>query len=670
MAESSSLQNLRIHGDNILECERALRLVKAALGASDENMSFIGGSAYSPIYRIKSNINTLFNFRLFPGYGRWGFDIKQYLMDRGAILREATDAIITRLNNEGKTFHEEPILAIEFCGALPAGNNAWQRCGRALASAYAQIPYIYYAEIGGVELDTNRKIKAPRFPNPIVPFAYITLGDVEKIIALPVFIESPSLDDVNKNRFEKYFGLDESIILIRKVLLGEDTNDINKILKEKAIKIVQTLAETRKKNDTLSLEEWDLLKNMQSGKEKAEWFIKKGMTWKKKIGIKKLTKTFPILLKLTIAEGAVGAASKDMPFCLLPPNKRNKYSKKIQKLYKHRVSNHFLDWVANSSKPLLCVWVAGFKPRGDDSRPDRGLVPLARMIFGRDEVDLLVIVYGPAKPITWQKLQHDIWALPKINGLWEAIIGLSDGVLIDSPTGGELKNIGYILPKREKKQAIELLKPAKITPSFGEQDVDSVIHLLFSNDIEDRVYEGMCNPPGGDWSGISIIDYKNLKEYRWTSLPRVSGHNTKRPDHLIQFQKGNIFLSIESKDKASALEENIGPRLIKYIYILLENPPISFRLKGEGLWRPLDHLFNLKGNVISGAAFRFTDDKELKKTLDRGKLDIIFAIDFSPISHKVKISVMMVEKIKDMLETIEKLGARFNEIWDIQFVVI
>ena len=216
------LQKFRIHGDNILECEKALKLIILALEVQDKDVIFLGEAAYVPAYKITKD-SQVFEIKLFPGYDRWGISLKQYLVDSGAVLREATDTIVTKLIEKDGKLYEQPVLSLEFCGALPAGNNAWQRCGRALASAYAKIPYLYFAEIGGVELDSARQIKASRFPNPLVPFSYLTLGEVEKTIAIPVFMGSASLDNTLRQKFEKYFGIKEAAILIRNILLENNT---------------------------------------------------------------------------------------------------------------------------------------------------------------------------------------------------------------------------------------------------------------------------------------------------------------------------------------------------------------------------------------------------------------------------------------------------------------
>ena len=667
MAEAKQIQKFRIHGDNILECERALILIFQALDVKNGDIKFFGEASYAPLYRIEKN-GVAYEIKLFPGYDRWGINLKQYLIDAGGTLREATDAIITRLLEKDSKFYERPVVSIEFCGALPAGNNAWQRCGRALASAYAKIPYLYFVEIGGVELDANRKIKAFRFPNPLVPFSYLTLGEVEQTVAIPVFIPSPSLGDAVKQKFEQCFGFDEAIKLIREILLDNDcTNEIKK-LKERATKVVRTLANERKRKDCLPEADWDIFSQKQTGKDKAQWLAGKAMAWHKKIGLKTVTKTFLTLLRITKKFG-VAAGSSDMPFCLIPANKRKEFCKNIAKIYRKRVNQSFLQWTAKVDKPLVCVWIAGFKPRGDDSRPDRGLVPLARMIFGRTDIDLLTVVYGPAKSVTWRIFTKDLRKLAIVNGLWEAILGLSDAVLVDTPTNKKMCDIGRILIRGTKSKAAGPISAANPKPSFGEHDVDSVIHLLFSDAFSHGVYEGLCNPPGGDWSGIRMVDFDTMDEYKWTSLPRVSAKDTKRPDHLIQFKEQNILLSIESKDTVLTLEDAIGTRLKRYINILIKHSPIAIKKLSDFIWRPSIKKVTLKGNVISGAAFRVGNHKEMSNALKRGKVDVVFGMEFLNGSYKVRINILFNKNYAFLASIIEKLGNRYKELWEINIAV-
>ena len=364
-------RDLRIHGDNILECESALKLLASSLHGS--TFELVGGSAYSPIYHFKSDTNEKFTVQLFPGYGRWNFPLAEYIASLGGTLREAPDAVITRLEVEGGKLYERPVLALEFSGALPAGNNAWQRTGRALALAYAGIPYLYFAELGGQELDSERAVKAARFPNPLVPFAYAVLGMSSGSISLPVYIPNPSIHKEVIEIYKDCFGDKDSIELVRSILLVQDTKASRDRIEKKVAKILEILSKQRKRADILKPEEWAEFYAQTSGLAKAQWLIKKAMPWNKKTGIKSLTPTFGQLLKAANEVKAAAIGSRDMPICVIAPENRPLFGDRIKKIYKGKIDSKFHDWISGTTRPLLCVWVAGFKPRGDDSRPDRGL---------------------------------------------------------------------------------------------------------------------------------------------------------------------------------------------------------------------------------------------------------------------------------------------------------
>lgn len=658
---------LRIHGDNILECENTLKLLSSALSGSSEKYSLIEGPAYAPVYSFLTDKGNKFLVQLFPGYKRWNFGLEQYLSSLGAPLREMPDAIITKLKLKTKHGHnhEIPLLALEFSGALPAGNNAWQRTGRALALAYAGIPYLYFAELGGQELDEDRSVKAARFPNPLVPFAYAALGMNLNSISLPIYLRSSSIHQNVVEIFKDCFGTTESLQIIRGVLLNEEFSQAKTLLEQKIAKTLQVLAQQRKRADILKPEEWSEFYALRTGTQKASWLVEKAMSWNKKTGVKTLTPTFKKLLLVAIKSGAVAIGSKEMPICIIPPKARKNFTQKVQILYKNKVSPDFTAWLSNTANCLVCVWVNGFKPRGDDSRPDRGLTPLARMIFGFEGIDLLTMVYGPAKPGTWSHFASDMHKLAITNGLWEAIINLSDAILIDSSTSKKLKQVGFLVKKNKQDLKPNILPAASTTPNFGEHDVDSVLHLLFSQGKKLGVYESLCNPPGGDWSGISILDFDSNIEYRWTSLPRVSGIESKRPDHIIQFNNTQL-LSIESKDVEARLEDAIGPRLIKYIKDLIRILPISFKGDGNEHWEELVKS-KLRSNydVISAAAFRFTKKDELLRSLKRGKVDMVMGIEFIKESKLTKVHLLPNKKAAVLIPAIQKLADRFKNILEL-----
>ena len=57
--------DLRIHGDNILECESALKLINSSLKENEPEIT--GGSAYCPLYSFISDTNESFDVQLFAG---------------------------------------------------------------------------------------------------------------------------------------------------------------------------------------------------------------------------------------------------------------------------------------------------------------------------------------------------------------------------------------------------------------------------------------------------------------------------------------------------------------------------------------------------------------------------------------------------------------------------
>ncbi|MBI2985083.1 MAG: hypothetical protein HYY50_05700 [Candidatus Kerfeldbacteria bacterium] len=658
------VRKLRIHGDNILECEHALELLSSSLNNKSPEIKLVASPPYAPEYELQTDSGGIIRVKLFPGYGRWEFKLEKYLVSRGASLREATDALITELVSDKDKSFEKPLLALEFSGALPAGNNAWQRSGRALALAGSHVPFLYFAEIGGVELDSARRIKAPRFPNPLVPFSYLAAGQEEGTICMPIYAPSPSIDLKNLELFKKCFGNIDALVLTRAIILDDKkgAESVTKVIREKAKEVVRILAEQRKKKDILTPIEWVQLLERKTGLEKAKWLINRSMNWRKKTGIKGLTPSFKKLILATQKIGASALGSVDMPMCILDEAKRTDFAKKVGLIYKNKVSSDFLTWLAQNNKPLAIVWVAGFKPRGDDSRPDRGLTPLVRMILGQDEVDMLTVIYGPAKPSTWKKLRDDMFSLSRDNGLWEAILHLSNGVIADSPTN-KLGIVGFKIPKRAFEANNEPLVAALDLPVFGEHDIDSVIHSLFSLAEEQGIFEAMCNPPGGDWSGVNIFDFESRIRYRWTSLPRVSGPTTKRPDHLVQLNALDLLLTIESKESSRTLEKNIGPRLIKYVKTLISIAPNSFRISLGDPWRPFETEYTKKfSSYISGAAIKYKDENDLRETLKTSQTDIVFGVEFLPKeqSYKVVIHLQANKQGRAIFSIIKKLSRRFG----------
>ncbi|MCW5553404.1 MAG: hypothetical protein KIS67_14740 [Verrucomicrobiae bacterium] len=616
----------RIHGDNIVECDRCLELIAQAFAAQAR---LIPSDPFRPAFEIVKDGSVLFGVDLIPGHGRWRIDLQQMLRDHGAPLREATDVILTKLSNDETT--EQIVAALEFCSALPAGNNAWQRNGRALACAAVGIPYLYFAEVGGVELDARRVVKASRFPNPIVPFSYLTASRAYRVICLPVYAASPSSDAKIRADFASSFGVEIGQQLVRATIEGASHAQAEAELTSRALLMVQILSAGRKRVDTLRGDEWSEFLNQPSALEKAHWLERRNLSWTRKVSDKvRVSTTFPKLVKRLESASSLAVGAGAIPICLIPQSKCARLAKSLQQLYGNRLNADFVAWLALNKHPLVVVWVTGFKPRGDDSRPDRGLVPLARMLFG-NEARILSVVSGPGKAEMWRAFQTNPAKLAMENGLWEAVINLSDAVLADSATlrGGPQT----VLTNRDSRARNALVAfPTVVLPErFSEHDVDSVLHLLFSRFGDEKIFESMCNPPGGDWSGVTLRDGCAGTQYRWTSLPRVSGKDGKRPDHVIQISQSGktaILAAIESKDTAGKLEDTVGRRLKRFMHDLLASPPTICRPPGRE-WTPYSgNPLKLVSEVISAGAFCWENQEKLERCLKHGNLDAAFALEF------------------------------------------
>lgn len=608
---------LRIHGDNIVECERTLKMIAEAFDSTYELQK-------SPVYFPKYSIETescLYVIELLSGHGRWSdIDLGDIIYRAGGKLRESADSYLTEIIGK----REKVLLAIEYCSALPAGNNAWQRNGRALASVLANVPYLYYAEIGGVELDENRIPKAPRYPNPAVPFSYVSLSHDTNSVCLPVYRAHPSMTSSNMLTYNSALGYEDGLTFIRQILIGEDTSHTIKCLKDKAIKMVEILSSQRKKNDTLKGKEWNLL---LSSKSRTSWLLQNyDEEWSKKSSDKVLVSgTFKLLKSKIKGMSVVPITAKDLPFCIVPQRLLPSLKEWIKETYNGLETNFDLN------KDLALVWITGFKPKGDDSRPDRGLSPLCRMILGSD-ANIMAIVSGPGSEYTWEKLLNSPKELCESNGLFEAIFSCCNYLFVDSATCDNYIFMPTDATFNKNLRKINFDYIAKPVVRYFEHDTDCAIHQILSPHKELGIFECFCNPPGGDWSGISFFN-KNI-EYKWTSLPRVS-KQSKRPDHIFQIERNGrlIFVPIESKGYGKDLEENIGNRLKDYINDLFDSEPTAYKADGKSDWKYFaGKMQKVKYSLISVGAFLYKNERELTTHLMRGNLDAIFAFEFGEIT--------------------------------------
>ena len=597
--------NFHIHGDNIVECVRAFDYVVASLGTKIKSVKGPLNSVTAPIYIITYNTSEL-HFQFLPGYGehRWNQDVLGYVKRTGGRLREAADAIISRITDGFET----PIAAIEFCGALPAGNQAWQRQGRAFSFAHAKIPYFFVAELGGFELSSDRELKAERMPNPAVPFSFFAMTQYQGSVCLPVYEANSGAKSATIKRFSPIYGKAEFLEFLRLAILGQVTDPMASALGNKCFALVELLADGRKRRDGLNSDQWKKAKQaLASGSTLPDYLNENArLTWSKTAYIASLTDDARAFMELGGSK-SFGLTSTSLPLSFVPKDSRKAFANSAKTIFAD-IAPDFVQWLGRENSHLAIAWVMGFKPRGDDARPDRGLPPLARMLIG-DKTELLTFVYGPAPASHLNSLARDPIALAKSNGLWEAVFAVSDGVLIGCSTKPARTPRGYLKASWAavlKEEDIPLMVHPLVR-SLGEQDVDTAIHVVFDALGADIAFEGMCNPPGGDWSGISFRWGHNLPEQRWLTLPRVSEDGAKRPDHvfaLFGHGNGTVCLCIESKERARALEANIGPRLIRYAEALFENSPSIHRADKQTPWAVFDKTWASQTSVyVSAGAY-------------------------------------------------------------------
>lgn len=626
---SLGFKEYHLHGDNIVECERAISLIRAALGQFVT--SWIGpvGSPVCPRYGISLHGTTdVAWITLVPGFDRWNADILAAVRARGGGLREAADVMLTGVSDG----IEEPLLAIEFCGALPAGNQAWQRSGRAFSFAKAGIPYLYVAELGGYELGEGRVRKAARLPNPAVPFSYVSFSLLAGTPTLPLFLTSPGADPTSRATYASVFADEELVEIVRATMMGESIEPATERARLKALWFVEIKARASRQGCTLTPTQWeDAYGELKSGRGLLDYLVSAtSMRWSKTTSIP-LTETMTALMTAAASLG-IGLTAKDLPMCVIPESRRSLFADKIGQLYGDRLSDAFSEWLRREGHLAIC-WVAGFKPGFDDARPDRGLPPLTRMLVGPD-ADLLSVIYGPASPGTWVRLEDEPRRLMADNGLWESVLTISDAILADALTD-RVQRHGYTKTHWAGTAVASSSSFQKLNPvpvRIGENDVDTVIHLLLGRLAGGDVFEGLCNPPGGDWSGISLLTTDASKELRWLTLPRVGADSAKRPDHVLQFFGDGqvpLVLAVESKEKASSVERDIGPRLVRYIETLLTTPASIERERGTLAWTHSTAAISPgEFRMASAVAFVASGVFNLETMASTTGADLILALDF------------------------------------------
>lgn len=644
------MKKYRIHGDNIVECERIAKIIINTLTPEKVSCCLTSPSTISIEFStvFMGNVITC-RLELLPGFNKntkkhWEENIFDTLKEAGSYFDETPDAIISAIEGE----NERILLGIEFCSALQAGNQAWQRSARAFSTGRTGCPYIYIVDFVKYELDnTSRNRKNLRFPNAAVPYSYVNYSKKTGNFVAQLYTKSEEFDkskDISLTDFnEDDFGNTELGLYIVKLMFGINTTIEEKKILNKNMNVVQFLANHFDNITNFTANEWQDVYNLSSGDIVDYSVNNKRFGFHKTIAEKSHHGSSKEIIELVDQLG-VGLASRDLPFGIIPANDRAEFAKNIALLYPDSDPS-IIEAIGRRDKHLIIAIFKGFKPKGDDNRPDRGLLPLASMLSASD-IDVLTYLYGPVIETNLHLLDNNPMELAKKNGLWRSILALSNFVILDVPVIARNNyDVERIYNMSEVKNHFSAIgndnyinsKPvfSCIPTNFGEDDVDTGIHYLFAHILGSHCFEGMCNPPGGDWSGFSVIydDYEN----RWLSLPRVSEVlSGKRPDHIIEmfgvFEKP-LLLSIESKERSSDLEINVGTKLVTYIKELMDYVPSAKRkispVSEEWHWGDTTVPF-ADFEVISAAAYlkRYAEISEVVFTK---KCEILFVMN--PITN-------------------------------------
>jgi hypothetical protein len=148
---------------------------------------------------------------------------------------------------------------------------------------------------------------------------------------------------------------------------------------------------------------------------------------------------------------------------------------------------------------------------------------------------------------------------------------------------------------------------------------------------------------------------------RWVSLPRVSGPDTKRPDHVFQiFGIGNkpIVLTVESKETANAVERKIGPKLIGYLMNLIASPASIERPNNSTEWQhSSSRLKTVDFEFISAVAYISNSDTDIIQVQEKADVDLVFAFSFDSQGRKSAITIIPEnEKARSLAEMIKSIN--------------
>lgn len=413
-----------MYGDNILEC---WRLAQYASSQSKVIPSRPNCDVSNPSVKWGVGASCV-EATLVPSPDRIPAEIRKALGSAEDSLREQPDVVLSKDNELVSTF--------EFCSALPAGNNAWQRHGRSLSLCINGVLHFHIAKIGGYELDANRTKKAPRLPNPLVLISYLRMSSgifPGRSYLVPLLHDDCPSDLESKLR---EFDCKRDIsTIISCCMLGTTYSDCLEEMSAKTIGIIANITTASVKDSTFTTTEWLSIAHAACDKKRSITSTLQSMRkikWSKSAPTNKSQTGRALQRYLEANFNSLGSST--IPICMATNKDIDKFLDFLASDYE--VDRHYLSQVFTDCSTLLVTCDSGFKPRGDDSRPARGLTPFAKsFIHGDPHSKLIVFLYGPCKIDQWRMIKDGkLSVLASTNGLWESIYAMADFLILDSET--------------------------------------------------------------------------------------------------------------------------------------------------------------------------------------------------------------------------------------------
>ena len=648
-------EEFHIHGDNIVECERMVSYIVAGLPQTTRQSYGFRTPACPEVTIEYSSGGERHEWTLilYPGFNkstgsRWSSDIFQPIKRSGGFLEETPDVVVSRI--EGN--QEHILFAVEFCNALQAGNQAWQRSGRALSTSRSGCPYLYIIGFVNYEIDSKtRERKALRFPNAAIPYSYLSYSKASGVFVSQAYVRAeefqPSFDSKLSLFDEEAFSEKDISQYIVAKMSGCNTRSYEESFAHKTMSVVKFLASqgNRSKN-RFSVSDWESL--FQSGLGVIEYSsTNASFPMRKKIAEKSTSSPSLIQFRNLVMALSKGVSSDDLPVGVIPPSNIRRFKDALKRIY--RSEAEAIEAINETDELVICM-LKGFKPKGEDARPERGTLPLATMLSFTPH-QILTIVYGPILFNNYRLFVDDKDQLAQQNGLWNSILSLSDFVVLDAPIlRGNLTGVSKFFDNSAfKRMRLSSGGRTSLTAdvvdqypsSYKEDDVNTALHILFSNSAGINGFECMCNPPGGDWSGVSIIS--GDREFRWTSLPRVTPSGEKRPDHMTEivglFDKPLLVIT-ESKGDPSSLEPNVGQGLIDYIVNLMNHKPSVVRVASKRWEICQDKITANDYRFISAAAYLKGGSSSDRSIHDNSGCNLLFEMEPKPINNMWRITLV------------------------------